>query len=387
MTIKEIKSTPELVDFMLDESVIADSREKLRKRLEKVCNLAIKALEQESCENCISRADVEQTVENNILCYTHSDRWMDQDPDTDCHKAIRMALKMLRKDLEKLPPVTPRSLNPEADREESKAYCAECDHIEMCSWYPHDGCEWLKTGRYNTGYNAAKREIALSGEYERAYERGKADAQPKTGRWIPKTKNWWECSECGQMIYSETESDKLKFHAFCGKCGAKMINVPDKNDGKMSEIPTGLESEDKEEMNEQMVFPETFEKFAKEYGFKDDKEVYTNGSELIPIFRVKQWLEHDNKLRAIETDTAYECGKHANKWIPASERLPAESVPVLVQAEEIYYADSYTKGIIIGWRGKMGWHTITNKGREAIHYPIAWMPLPEPYEPQKSEES
>lgn len=74
--------------------------------------------------------------------------------------------------------VTPRSLNPEADREESKAYCAECDHIEMCSWYPHDGCEWLKTDRYNAGYNAAKREIALSGEYKRAYERGKADAHP-----------------------------------------------------------------------------------------------------------------------------------------------------------------------------------------------------------------
>lgn len=47
-------------------------------------------------------------------------------------------------------------------------------------------------------------------------------------------------------------------------------------------------------MNEEMKFPEIFEEFAKEYGFKDDKEVYTNGSDLIPIFRVKQWLEHDN---------------------------------------------------------------------------------------------
>ena len=45
-------------------------------------------------------------------------------------------------------------------------------------------------------------------------------------------------------------------------------------------------------MNEQMEFPETFEKFSKAYGFKDDKEVYTNGSELIPVFRVEQWLEH-----------------------------------------------------------------------------------------------
>ena len=74
---------------------------------------------------------------------------------------------------------------------------------------------------------------------------------------------------------------------------------------------------------QQMEFPETFEKFARDYGFKDDKEVYTNGSDLIPVFRVKQWVEHDNKLRAKETDTAYECGKHAaNKWIPVSEGLP-----------------------------------------------------------------
>lgn len=79
-------------------------------------------------------------------------------------------------------------------------------------------------------------------------------------------------------------------------------------------------------MSEQMEFPETFEKFAKEYGFKDDKEVYTNGSDLIPIFRVKQWLEHDNKLRAIETDTAYECGKGVLNKIGA-------------EIEELHYID------------------------------------------------
>ena len=34
---------------------------------------------------------------------------------------------------------------------------------------------------YARGYNTAKAEIALSGEYERAYQRGKSDAQ----QWIP----------------------------------------------------------------------------------------------------------------------------------------------------------------------------------------------------------
>lgn len=55
MTIQEIKNTPEIVDFMLDGSVIADSRMKLHKRLEEICELAIKALEQQPCGDTISR--------------------------------------------------------------------------------------------------------------------------------------------------------------------------------------------------------------------------------------------------------------------------------------------------------------------------------------------
>ena len=74
-------------------------------------DMAIKALEQQPCEDTISRADVEQTVEDNILCYTHSDRPIDQDPDTECDMAIRMALRMLRKDLRKLPPAQPEPLS------------------------------------------------------------------------------------------------------------------------------------------------------------------------------------------------------------------------------------------------------------------------------------
>ena len=41
-----------------------------------------------------------------------------------------------------------------------------------------------------------------------------------------------------------------------------------------------------------MDFPNTFEEYARRYGFKDVEEHYTNGSELIPVFRVNQWLEH-----------------------------------------------------------------------------------------------
>ena len=55
-------------------------------------------------------------------------------------------------------------------------------------------------------------------------------------------------------------------------------------------------------MTNQMTFPKTFDEFAKEYGFTDKEQVYTNGAELIPIFRVKQWLEHIDELMNDENE-------------------------------------------------------------------------------------
>lgn len=60
----------------------------------------------------------------------------------------------------------------------------------------------------------------------------------------------------------------------------------------------------------QMDFPDTFDEFAKEYGFKDKDEVYTNGSELITVFRVKQWLEHISTTKkdlAVEKIEVFGC--------------------------------------------------------------------------------
>lgn len=48
-------------------------------------------------------------------------------------------------------------------------------------------------------------------------------------------------------------------------------------------------------MNEEMKFPKTFEEFIKQYSFFDKQQIYTNGSELIQVFRIKQWEEHKEK--------------------------------------------------------------------------------------------
>lgn len=40
----------------------------------------------------------------------------------------------------------------------------------------------------------------------------------------------------------------------------------------------------------QMEYFKAFDEFAQQYKIVDKKKVYTNGGELIPIFRVRQWL-------------------------------------------------------------------------------------------------
>lgn len=43
---------------------------------------------------------------------------------------------------------------------------------------------------------------------------------------------------------------------------------------------------------EMMTFPSKWEQFLHDYEFEDARRVYTNGSRLIPSFRVKQMMEH-----------------------------------------------------------------------------------------------
>lgn len=44
-------------------------------------------------------------------------------------------------------------------------------------------------------------------------------------------------------------------------------------------------------------FPETVEEFMEQYKMIDRKEVYSNGTEYVPIFRMKQWFEHEKANR------------------------------------------------------------------------------------------
>lgn len=45
-------------------------------------------------------------------------------------------------------------------------------------------------------------------------------------------------------------------------------------------------------MADMMDFPPTFKEFIDKYSFKDKEEIYTNGDELIPSYRVMQAWDH-----------------------------------------------------------------------------------------------
>ena len=45
-------------------------------------------------------------------------------------------------------------------------------------------------------------------------------------------------------------------------------------------------------MGDIMTFPKRWEDFLHDYEFEDARRIYTNGSRLIPSFRVKHMMEH-----------------------------------------------------------------------------------------------
>ena len=45
-------------------------------------------------------------------------------------------------------------------------------------------------------------------------------------------------------------------------------------------------------MGDMMAFPASVEEFMEQYKMTDTEHVYSNGTEYVPIYRMKQWFEH-----------------------------------------------------------------------------------------------
>ncbi|HJB15217.1 MAG TPA: DUF551 domain-containing protein [Candidatus Blautia excrementipullorum] len=149
-------------------------------------------------------------------------------------------------------------------------------------------------------------------------------------------------------------------------------------------------------MGETMNYPENPIDFIKQYSFSDKQQIYTNGSELISVFRVGQMIEHymsdltPQQIKDMQfclREKSRECGelrkeiqnlknKENDGWSPVEERLPEVG-------EYVLGTNKYDEVLIYryGWNSphtrKMFFHLC---GAAATI--IAWRPLPDPYRPE-----
>lgn len=71
-------------------------------------------------------------------------------------------------------------------------------------------------------------------------------------------------------------------------------------------------------MGEIMQFPETVEEFMQQYKITDTQQVYTSGTELVPIFRMEQWFEAHNaidRVPAVDAVPVIRC-RECKFWEP-----------------------------------------------------------------------
>lgn len=103
------------------------------------------------------------------------------------------------------------------------------------------------------------------------------------------------------------------------------------------------------------------------------------------VYNILDFLPtNDEANRIIDSfDMVTKCIKQEPRWIPVSERLPEEKTAVLLSCDDIYLAKLNP---CIGWINGNNWHTFSARGSYLVKYPIAWMPLPQPYKAESEGE-
>lgn len=104
-------------------------------------------------------------------------------------------------------------------------------------------------------------------------------------------------------------------------------------------------------MADRMTFPETFEEFLANYSFEDSEEIYTNKAELIPVFRVKQGLDHyqsrsnnmalDNLVNILRRDYYHRVGTSFDNAILEVEKIVNTMKENSKPKKPIFYAHNY----------------------------------------------
>lgn len=99
-----------------------------------------------------------------------------------------------------------------------------------------------------------------------------------------------------------------------------------------------------------MEFPETVEEFMEDYKVVDTEQVYSNGAEYVPIFRMKQWFQ------AHEAISVEWLLKKRDKNREIIEKLGKEDLDIDFVAKYLYKRASYEvlmiEELLLDWRAK-----------------------------------
>ena len=111
----------------------------------------------------------------------------------------------------------------------------------------------------------------------------------------------------------------------------------------------------------------------KEYitsAFEDTKHLFSDGGAVAKRI-TESFCEDIDEQPTIQPETS--CSEIPNSWIPCSKRLPKDDTEVLV------YLFENNKSPYIAWLSDGRWYTEYFEV-ERENEPVAWMPLPEPYQ-------
>lgn len=84
-------------------------------------------------------------------------------------------------------------------------------------------------------------------------------------------------------------------------------------------------------MADLMTFPNTVEEFMDKYKIVDTYCVYTNGVEMVPIFRMQQWFDHVGQQSA---EAIYKVEEVDGVALRASAKLAASYERIIVKLAE-----------------------------------------------------
>lgn len=157
---------------------------------------------------------------------------------------------------------------------------------------------------YERGYNDGQKDWHnLDVERDKAYKKGLEDAWEAAKKIVLGVNNGGLSDGEIMTIFNKTYSG-----IFVENTAAEVVS-------KIHEYKRS--SNDTESAGELMDFPDTFDELVEQNAFKDTNEVYTNGAELIPVFRVRQWIEHtiqnQNQLDMMMEPLNFEEGKSCRR--------------------------------------------------------------------------